>query len=216
MRRCARLLRVHRTTVKRKLIYLAQRARSDQQALINQLSIDKVQEVQFDDLITSHHTKLKPLSVSAAVDAQRRFILGVEVSQIPAFGHLATPSKNKYGHRQSYHREGLMRLFEKMKFAIDESAHFKSDEHPLYPIIVQNYFPNSTHERFKGGRGCIAGQGELKKLNFDPLFAINHTYATFRANVNRLFRRTWCTTKDPDMLKNHLDIFVSYFNQQLI
>ncbi|GAB4011524.1 MAG: hypothetical protein Fur0010_06140 [Bdellovibrio sp.] len=198
------------------MIYLAEKARLEQRALLSQLALTKVEQVQFDDLITSHHTKLKPISVSAAVDAKRRFILGAEVSQIPAFGHLAEPSRKKYGPRKSFHKEGLERLFSNIQHAIDEKAHFKSDEHTLYPIIVQKYFPNATHERFKGGRGCIAGQGELKKLNYDPLFAINHTYATLRANVNRLFRRTWCTTKDPVMLKNHLDIFICYFNRQLI
>lgn len=216
MRRCARVLKIHRTTVKRKLIFLAEKSRQQQQELLNRLALNKVMQVQFDDLITSHHTKLKPLSVSAAVDAKNRFILGVEVSQIPAFGHLSELSKKKYGKRRNEHLEGLTRLFEKLKHVVHEQAHFKSDEHKNYPKIVEQYFPYATHERHKGGRACIAGQGELKRLHYDPLFAINHTYAMFRANVNRLFRKTWCTTKDPAMLKNHLDIFVAYFNQYLV
>ena len=40
---------------------------------------------------------MKPLSVSIAVDATKRTILGAEVSRIHAFGHLAEKSRNKYG-----------------------------------------------------------------------------------------------------------------------
>nr|MBX2884857.1 hypothetical protein [Granulosicoccus sp.] len=56
----------------------------------------------------------------------------------------------------------------------------------------------------------------LKKIGFDPLFAINHTFAMFRANVNRLIRKTWCTTKRVDRLEDHLAIFVSVFNTGLM
>jgi hypothetical protein len=49
-----------------------------------------------------------------------------------------------------------------------------------------------------------------------PLFKINHTCAMLRANINRLFRRTWCTTKRPEMLKNHLDIYLHFHNKYLL
>jgi len=35
-------------------------------------------------------------------------------------------------------------------------------------------------------------------------------------NINRLIRRTWCSTKDPQMLKHHLDIFITYHNQEIL
>ena len=67
-----------------------------------------------------------------------------------------------------------------------------------------------------GEKGCVAGQGELKKVGKDPLFHINHTLAMLRANINRLFRRTWCTTKDPERLKDHLAIYTWVHNNKLI
>jgi len=39
----------------------------------------------------------------------------------------------------------------------------------------------ATHRTVKGRRGSIAGQGELKKIGFDPLFSLNHTCAMLRA-----------------------------------
>jgi transposase-like protein len=216
MRRCALILNIHRTTVKRKLNFLARRARQNQKILLDSLKERPVSHLQFDDLITIEHTKLKPLSVSIAVDAKKRTILATEISQIPAFGHLAALSKKKYGFRESHHKEGLKRMFEKIKDIIASNSLIESDQHKLYPGFVREYFKCAHHKRYKGGRGCVAGQGELKKLHRDPLFTLNHTCAMFRANINRLIRKTWCTTKRPDMLQNHIDLYTDFHNRILI
>jgi hypothetical protein len=62
----------------------------------------------------------------------------------------------------------------------------------------------------------VVGQGELKKVGRDPLFSLNHTCAMLRANLNRLFRRTWCTTKRIDRLEAHLWIYVRFHNEVLL
>lgn len=216
MRRAALVLNIHHVTVARKLIYLAKKAELSQRELLDKLKASPVTNLQFDDLITSEHTKLKPLSVSVAVDTKRRFILGVQVSTIPSFGHLASLSRQKYGKRKSNHLEKLDELFELIKPVVSKDALIESDEHKRYPEMVTKHFPESTHQRYKGGRGCVAGQGELKKLAYDPLFKINHTCAMLRANINRIFRRTWCTTKKAEKLQLHLQIFVQFFNQILL
>jgi hypothetical protein len=53
-------------------------------------------------------------------------------------------------------------------------------------------------------------------VNFDPLFIVNHTCAMMRANINRLIRKTWRTTNDPLKLKDHLDVFIYFYNQALL
>jgi transposase-like protein len=212
MRRCARLLNIHRTTVERKLVYLARKAELSQQAFLASIK-GQVKQLQFDDLITSEHSKLKPLTVSLAVDAERRWILGVEVESLAAFGTQAELSRKKYGRRPTRHIEGLRRLFTRIVPTIAASALVESDEHKNYPPIVAQFLPGRTHQSYPGGRGAIVGQGELKKLRFDPLFTLNHTCAMLRANINRLIRKTWCTTKRPEMLQRHLMIYVDYHNQ---
>ena len=216
MRRIAKILKIHRTTVKRKFLYLAKKAKVEHDKLLENLKLEPVVHLQFDDLITIEHTKMKPLSVSLAVDAKTRTFLDVQVSQIPAFGHLAERSVKKYGYRKSYHKEGLKKLFENIKDIIHPEGLIESDEHKAYPEFVNKYFPDATYKRYKGGRGCIVGQGELKRLNFDPLFTLNHNFAMLRANINRLMRKTWCTTKDPAMLTRHLRIYINYHNSFLI
>jgi transposase-like protein len=213
-RRIALLLRITRVTVARKLAFLAKRAEQRHEEEL--ATLPKVKEVQFDDLITIEHTKCKPLAISLAVESGTRRILGFEVSSIPASGLLASLSRKKYGPRRNLRPLGLQRLFVKIRKALDPEVSFSSDEDPLYPTLVRRNYPGSAHVRHPGGRGCISGQGELKKQSFDPLFSLNHTCAMLRANINRLFRRTWCTTKKPECLRQHIAVYVEFHNTVLL
>jgi transposase-like protein len=214
LRRIALLLNLHRTTVARKLAFLSRVAQERQRQF--QHVLPKVRHVQFDDLITIEHTKCKPLAISLAVEAPSRRILGFEVSRIPAFGPLAEISRRKYGPRPNERPQGLKNLLAKIKGILEEGASFSSDEDPLYAALVRRQYPDASHHRYLGGRGCVTGQGELKKLRFDPLFALNHTCAMLRANINRLFRRTWCTTKKKERLEQHLAVYMDFHNRILL
>lgn len=215
MRRAAIFLGVNRKTVERKLPFLANKCRRLNARHLSTLK-GRVHGIQIDDLITKENSKLKPLSVSIAIDEHRRLILGAEVSKIPSFGHLAKMAVKKYGLRKDEHFDGLTRLFHTIAPIVSPEVIVKSDEHQRYPGFVSSYFPRAKHLTFKSERGCVAGQGELKKVQYDPLFIVNHTCAVLRANINRLIRKTWCTTKDPQRLKDHLDVFIYYYNQELL
>lgn len=215
IRRAAIILRVDKKTIERRIPFLAERCRRKNQLTLERMK-GKIHNIQMDDLITKENSKLKPLSVTIVVDERRRTILAAEVSKIPAFGHLAKIAVKKYGYRKDEHLEGLTRVFEKIAPIVSPEVLIKSDEHQRYPAMVSTYLPRAKHLQFKSERACVAGQGELKKVAFDPLFTINHTCAMLRASVNRLIRRTWCTTKDPARLKDHLDIFIYFYNEKLL
>jgi transposase-like protein len=215
MRRSAMLLKINRRTVEKKMPYLGIKCRKLNAKYLLKLK-GKIHNIQIDDLITKENSKLKPLSVSIAVDENRRTILALEVSQIPAFGHLSKVAVKKYGARTSEHFEGLTRLFQTITPIVSPEVLVKSDEHKLYPGFISAYLPKGKHLTFPSERGCIAGQGEMKKTGFDPIFIVNHTCAMLRGNVNRLIRKTWCTTKDPARLKDHLDVFMFYYNQHIL
>jgi hypothetical protein len=121
----------------------------------------------------------------------------------------------RYGPRADERREGRKSLFAQIKDLVTEDVLIKSDSNPHYPKDIEEHFPHGSHLQYKGKRGASTGQGELKKVRFDPLFSLNHTCAKIRADVNRLFRRTWCTTKRPDRLHSHLILYSHYHNQQL-
>ena len=214
MRRAARLLRLHRTTVARKLEFLGLQAQKSHARFMERLAAHPLHKIQFDEMETFEHTKLKPLSIALAVTNTRK-ILAFEVAQMPAKGLLAAKSRKKYGYRADHRPKAISRLFETLKPLVDSEAVFESDQNPHYPTLLKRYFPKAQHLTTPGGRGCVVGQGELKALKWDPLFSLNHTAAMLRANVNRLFRRTWCTTKLPLRLSYHLWLYVQYHNQTL-
>ena len=213
-RRIARSFHLSRSTVKRKFLFMARQAQEKLQTL--NLQCMKANIIEFDDLETFEHTKCKPLSITLAVEHSSRRILGFEVAKMPAKGKIAKLARKKYGPRLDERSQKRRLLFERIKPLIADDAVIKSDENPHYIKDVMNYFPGSFHERHKGQRGSIVGQGELKKVRFDPLFSLNHTCAMLRANVNRLFRRTWCTTKIAENLSHHIAIYALFHNKVLI
>jgi transposase-like protein len=189
----------------KKCSYLNEKWRQEQPKAV-------IENAQFDDLITIEHTKLKPVTVTSMVNTQTREILALNAGEIRAFGLLAELSRKKYGERENKHPEVLEKTLSQASPLLNPKGTFSSDEHPLYPKVLKTIFPLCSHVRFKGGRGCVSGQGELKKMHFDPLFRINHTYAMLRANINRLFRKTWCTTKKIKCLQWHLEIYMWFHN----
>lgn len=215
-RRAALILGVSRHAVARRIPFFGQKYRKLNEKFLKSLKDSPVKEMQFDDLITKENSKLKPLTVTTAVDERQRFILGAKVAQIPSFGHLAKIARRRYGKRECYHRWGLDQLLMSLGSSVCPSAVIKSDEHKKYSEFVRKYFPKAKYLQYPSERACVAGQGELKKIKFDPLFAINHTCAMLRANINRLIRKTWCTTKDPKRLQDHIDLFIWFYNQKLL
>ena len=211
-RRAAKILRVNPKTIVRTFRFLASQARIKHELWINQYQNYPLTSIQFDDLETSEHTKCKPLSVALAVDPIHRKILDFQVSQMPAKGLLTRKAIKKYGYRPDKRSVGWNQLMKNLKSYVVANATFTSDENPHYPKHVFKHHPTAKHIQVPGGRGAITGQGELKQLKFDPLFSLNHTCAMLRANLNRLFRKTWCTTKTKQGLLDHLALYVVYHN----
>lgn len=214
-RRAAFILGINRKTVASRLKFLGNLARAEQAKFLNRYIDQKLNFVQWDDLETAEHSKCKPLSVAIAVEPKTRKILAFQVSQMPAKGHLAKIAYRKYGYRRDQRAKGWNDLFSSLTKVASPNATFLSDENPHYPKALKKHFPESIHLTVKGRRGCIAGQGELKKIGFDPLFDLNHTCAMLRANLNRLFRRTWCMTKKRDALSDHIAMYVAFHNRVL-
>jgi hypothetical protein len=175
-----------------------------------------IEKVQFDDLETFEHTKLKPLSVTLMVQKDSRWILGFEVSRMPAKGLLAKRAIKKYGPRPDERAAARDRLFRRLGKLIHPTAEIESDSNPHYTIDVKKHFPKASYRQYLGERGAITGQGELKKCVYDPLFSLNHTCAMLRANINRLFRKTWCTTKKLQPLIDHIELYVYWHNRVLL
>jgi hypothetical protein len=214
-RRAAKILRVDRKTIVRHFRFLASQAKVEQQKWLSSFADGRVDSIQFDDLETSEHTKCKPLSVAIAIDPKSRKILNFKVAVAPAKGLLTRKALKKYGPRPDLRPKAWDELMRTLKPCLSKTVIITSDENPHYPKYILKHHPEATHIQVKGGRAASTGQGELKKLIFDPIFALNHTCAMLRANLNRLFRKTWCTTKNIQGLQDHLDLYVAYHNKVL-
>jgi len=213
-RRAALDLGVSRTTVVRKFIFLGQAAL----IAFKKFNLVKPRAKcwEFDDLETLEHSKYKPLSVIQAVEFKTRRILGFRVASMPPKGITAKAASRKYGRRKDERSQARKALFEELQSLVQPDATIRSDENPYYMKDVGKYFPRARHDRIRGRRGCVTGQGELKRGGFDPIFSLNHTFAMERANISRLVRRTWCTTKLKERLTLHLALYAVRHNQDLI
>jgi len=213
-RRIAFKLGCTRKTVARKISFLAQQARVNNAIWLNEHG--PFDNVQWDELITFEHSRLKPLTVAVMSCATTRCVIGFGVAPIPAYGKIANRSREKYGHRVNKSAAMRKQVLSSVAHLITPTATIKSDQHKQYAREINKTFPKATHIQYVSERGSLTGQGELKRGGFDPLFGINHTLAMFRDNLKRLARRTWCTTKKMSGLQEELEVYVHFHNSKLI
>ncbi len=173
---------------------------------------NKANDVEFDEMESFIHTKLKPVTIPIAVEKKTRKVLALSIGNIGAKGLLKQLSIQKYGKRPSERLSSLKNMTQSLKTCVSPTARFSSDKCPLYPKLIRDNFPQASHTTCKGARGAIVGLGELKKTVFDPIFTLNHTYAMFRDNLKTLSRRTWATAKRKDRLLLLLYIYAWFHN----
>jgi transposase-like protein len=217
LRDAARHFKVSRTTIDRRLLFLADQARRRNAEFLElYLRLNgPINKLQFDDLITAEHTKCKPVSATVVVQEKTRIIIDYSVAQIPAFGHLAAISRKKYGKRADHSRHQRHLLFERLKAIIDPDVTFRTDEHKHYPYVLKKHFPQAVHLTHKGQRSRTNGQGEMKKTGRDPLFSINQTFGMFRDKMSRLTRQSWNLSKKISRLDAHMAIYIESHNQAI-
>lgn len=217
LRDAARHLKVSRTTIARRLVFLATQARKRNERFlaVYQLQTGAIDALQLDDLITAEHTKCKPISVSVVVQEKTRIIVDYSVAQIPAFGLLAAISRKKYGKRYDRSRAERHALFKRLTSVIGQDVSFRTDQHKDYPIVIKKHFPMAAHKAHKGAKSRTNGQGEMKRLGRDPLFSVNHTFGMFRDKMSRLTRQSWNLSKRIPCLDDHLAIYIDSHNQAI-
>lgn len=214
-RRAALLLHLTRKTVAKKFEFLHITSKLTQSHFIQSLERKKISEILLDEMEDKVHTKCKPVSIAIAVTTDRK-ILSIETSRMrPKNRRLYQISKAKYPYWTPNSRDGFRRLMITLVTVSHQGVVIKSDEKTLYQNEIKRALPEANHIRFKSRRAVIAGHGEMKQGGKDPLFALNHTCAMLRANVNRLVRRTWCTSKKIENLQKHIELYVYFHNTVL-
>ncbi len=206
LRGTARLLGVNYKTVYRKFIWLSEQIETNK-------CEQEFKTIFFDEMETIEHTKLKPVSIVLAV-SEHYEILGVKVASMPCKGRSAKVSRQKYGPRADDRPIALEELFTDLKKAYGPSSSkikFVSDSKSAYKPYVERHFGDSTYERVLSRK---VEQPDLmaNKKRFDPMFALNQRCAKLRADIRRLTRKSWCTTKLIANLQRHLNLYRHYNN----
>jgi len=210
LRGIGRCLRLNPKTVARRLTFHGRRARR----YFDELKVQGIVHAHFDELQSSIHTKCKPVSIPIAVDAGTRFILALGVASMPAQHPLVEIARRKYGSRADDRPEIIVRVLSKIREMLAPDALVTTDSAPRYPAPILRCLPGAKHVAVKSRKGCITGQGELKRIGYDPLFSLNHTAAMTRDGASRMVRKTWCTSKRMECLEDHLFIYAHYHNTE--
>ncbi|MBM4251864.1 MAG: IS1 family transposase [Deltaproteobacteria bacterium] len=213
-RSCARLLGCRRATIAKKICRLGSRAALHLQSRRPpDIASGRENTIIFDEMETFEHTKCKPISIAIAVTSTTREILSVDATTMAASGRLAKIARKRYGKRHDHRRHSMRKVLSEVARLCPTVKTLKSDKCTRYPVMVRDIFRGkATHTTYKGRRGCVVGQGELKRGARDPLFPLNHTCAMFRDRIKRLARKTWCTTKKIVNLQHLLNLYAWWHN----
>ena len=204
MRRAAGLLHLSRRTVAKKLAFLGARARAAH-AIFLTLPEAKTAYVQFDELETCEHSKLKPLSVSLAVRAKTGQIIGAEVASMNCHGHTAKASVSLYGRRQDTRKAASLSVLRNVALVAKPTLTVATDKKATYRPLIKDTLPTARHQ-VHPSRKTQPGQR-------DPMFKLNHLCAKLRSDLSRLSRRTWSLSKKPECLQAHLDLYIAFNNR---
>jgi hypothetical protein len=207
----ALVLGINRKTVVRKFLFmarLARRAHRQHGAAEN----PKVPFAQFDEMESFEHTRLKPLSIALAVQAETGTILHARVATMPCKGPMATIALRKYGWRQDTRPRARRQTLLALKIRAAESLTLLTDCHPAYPRLIKNLLPRATHIPVKRTAAIPRIRTTDRKNPNDPLFTLNYTAAKLRHDLSRLARKVWVTTKKKERLQAHLDLYIAWNN----
>lgn len=203
MRRAARILGINKVTVARKLAWLADRARQAHTAALASGRF-LTSYVQFDEMETFEHTKLKPLSIALAIRAKTGEIISARVATMNCHGHMASLSQKIYGWRNDTRPIACREVLTQIRAIAKPRVTVATDGKSTYGGLIRGVIPGASHTSHVN-RVALPGARY-------PLFRLNHTCAKLRADVSRLARKTWSASKCLRGLQDHLDIYIAFNN----
>jgi hypothetical protein len=215
-RRIALILGINAKTVVRKFLFLALNAESEHLKRLSEKAFD-VSDVQFDEMLSFEHTRLKPLSIALAVEKGSYRVIGVDVAESHYQGRLSTVALMKYGPREDKSHEARQKVLEIIQSQIKNICHITSDAKPHYKIEVRTHVPNAQLRQIPNRGHRLQRLLKSRRRNIkDPMFELNLVAAKIRHDLSRMARKVWVTTKLQDRLQKHLMLFVAYQNQYQI
>jgi len=203
LRRTAKVAGIAKRTVERKFRWLATRAAQAHKETLRNGNMD-TSFIQFDDMESVEHTKLKPVMVTLAVRAKTGQIIDARVGSITC-KHRKADSEHRYGKRSDDRTRVRREVLESVALCAKPGATVVTDGLRYYRKLITEIVPGATHKPYKS-------RGRRNERGFDPLFRLNHTCAKLRADIARLRRKTWCISKLASRLQDHLYLYIAWQN----
>lgn len=206
IRRMAKVLGCSTQTVLDKIIFLSDKARKYHEEYLA-YGLIQTNEVSFDEMESFEHTKLKPLSIAIAVCVESGRVIDLQVATMNAKGHIASRSQQLYGWRKDTRADACEEVICSIKKCCPPNVKVVSDGKLHYLTLLKTYLPNCNHVPIKARLVKKAPKEDKKAIQI-----LNHRCALLRADISRLGRKTWATTKNKSMLQRHLDLLICYIN----
>lgn len=205
-RRMAIVLGINRKTVIRKFLFAARLARKEHERRV-QAGDYATTWVQFDEMETFEHTRMKPISVAVAVRARTGQILDIQCATLGYKGPLADQARRKYGHRENNSLVAVGDVLATIGRCAIPGAKVVTDADPRYLLRIPRTLPHVIHQPT-----LRTYEKTDRKNKNDKLFTLNYTAAKIRNDLSRMARKTWVTTKRLDRLQAHMDLYIAWNN----
>lgn len=212
-RRLARVLGCNLKTLARKLLFIAEQARIYHEEHISNGGIQTT-FVQFDEMETFEHTRLKPLSIAMAVRAKftsqntsnTNEIIDFRIATMNCHGHLSALARHLYGIRPDTRSQACKEVFETVAKCQKPGYQITvaTDGKKSYPAILASVMPSAIHQPAPNRIAAAGGN--------NPLFSFNSIAGKIRHDLSRMARRSWVTTKTIWGLEAHLMLYVAWNN----
>ena len=222
MRRMTLLLGCSKSTVQRKIAYLANEARKHHQAFLDDLARHGgTSFVMFDELETFVHARHKQVSVPVAIRVKTGHILAFGVARMPSnmkLGGAGIGPLPPGGSTWVYNDRPKIvpGVFAQLAPVLKAKATIATYGEVSYPKWIRQTLPGVVHTRHQSPKENALGRAKKRadgqERETDPLFAINVLFAKARNDLARLGRKTWTTTKSRKALENHLWLWVAWVN----
>ena len=216
LRQAARVLRVNKKTITRRLPRMGATAKAVHEKLAPRRDGADFLEGGFllDELETyADSRRNNPLTVPVLIHKESFFVVDTEVGPLPRRGGRgrdenepeeldeAEDRERRRGSRVAVEAccQTLARLVPE-----DEEVIVGSDEKHSYRVLLKDALGKRLDHQRTNSRA------PRNRLN--PLFRINLTLAMMRDSVSRLVRRTWAASKLEERLRDHVWIWIAWRN----
>jgi len=206
LRRIAKVLQINRKTVVRKFYKLAGIAKGHHEWLIANQKIPCSDMIAVDEMEANEGSKVRPLTMTIAVDGTNGRVLDISVSEIKAKGKIVSKRKidQVKANRIDTSSKGFKKVLSSIKImkSKEKAPTIFTDGKKVYITHLKTILPEAKHIRSIG----------RVNSKYDPIWWLNHACAMFRHDLSRLSRKSIVFSRTKKGLEAHMYLYIAWKN----